>query len=128
MVGEDRYPAWIDGLQAASASAREIDDDIQSRPQLPIVYYWPGPLDALFPSTYLYNLFSGNQITKQVYLKRYSPRSSLRTPPEGVQRGAHVLVLPLHIGPGYDRLTQPRPSDTPVLDLYPSFGHLLEDP
>jgi hypothetical protein len=101
--GVFEFAAWLPRLREAGLSAREISSDVDNRSahSLPVVYYWSSgdangpiwPITPLWPSPYLYALLSGNQLTKQMYLKKYFPGTMTRSVNDGIYPHPHVMVV-----------------------------------
>jgi len=129
---------WLSDLHLAGTVAREVDDDVLSRPaDLPIVYYWRsstvpgwrGWVNAIYPSTFFYEMFSGRQDARQPYVQRYAPRSSLREPSfDGIQPGPHIMVVPEFRTAGYVDGTLPGLEDDITFGISPAFDDVLADP
>jgi hypothetical protein len=122
--------AWIVKLKEASQSARAISDDIASRStHRPVIYYWSAgasrgnvwPASPLWASPYLYALLSGDQTTKQPYLRKYFPLTSVRSALDGLVETPHVAVI-------QEFLLQDTPFTMRVFDQFPSFRALVENP
>lgn len=123
------FAGWIEKLQAATLSGREVDGDIHQRRDLPVVYYWlfpngRGPIwhgPPLWPSPYLYALASGPQETKRVYLEKYFPGTSHRAILDGPLPSPHVMVV-------QEYLTENSPLHSRVFGVYPEFDAVLRKP
>jgi hypothetical protein len=101
VFGVFKIQEWIPRLQNTTASAFQIEQDIQTRQRLPVVYYWAagdgrGPIwngSPLWPSTYLYALVCGRQETKVQYLHKYFGGTLHRAILDGLLPQSHVAVF-----------------------------------